>query len=373
MISIMSFNPIPRVPDGIKTIILDDLRSAVNGRAILITGGTGFVGKWLLELICWGRSAQSIKPKSIMVMARRPERLRSDVPHLFELGETLKAVSIDCKHVSVTQALEALRCAGMETVDVLIHAAGDTSVETLRDNPSDLLLGNINMMAWSLEMAKALRTESFLFTSSGAAYGSGMNQETPYQEDSLLAPYTMCSRDAYGESKRCAEMMLACEAERGGVKRGLVARLFTFVGPYIPLDSHFAVSNFIRCGCMGENIVVRSPKVVRSYMHGFEMACVLIAILARGESCSIYNVGSDDPVNMLTLSKEIAELCGTKVRIHSVNSDRQFAASYYLPSMKKTWGLCGYRSWLSLKESIQQTIAWHQYRTGVNELAKLKP
>ncbi len=361
----MSLNLIPRVPDGVKKIVVDDLRRAVDGRVVFITGGTGFVGKWLLELIYWGWKEQGVRPASLVIAARRPNRLLDDVPHLSEFGAILKAVAVDLKNSQIGDCVNLLSSSGIEKIDAVIHTAVDASSETLRKNPLNLLLGNIKMMELVLEVARKCSTKSFLFTSSGAAYGSGTNNPAPWVEGSLCAPDTMSAREVYGECKRCAEMMLACEAESGGVKRALVARLFTFIGPYLPLDGHFAVSCFMRDALSGVEIIVKSPEVVRSYLHGFEMASALMAILARGESRSIYNIGSNKPVDMFTLAYEIGSVCGKKVKVNTDEGGCRFAGNYYLPSMEKTWRLCGYRDWLSLKECVQQTIAWHLERSKV--------
>jgi nucleoside-diphosphate-sugar epimerase len=122
----------------------------------------------------------------------------------------------------------------------------------------------------------------------------------------------------------------------------------------------------MRDALAGRDVEVRSPGVVRSYLHGFEMAAVLMALLARGKSCEIYNLGSDVPVDMLTLSQAVAVVShrGVKVLEGAVGGG-SFSGDYYLPCMKKTWGLCGYKTWLSLRECVEQTMAWHRERAEV--------
>ena len=66
-------------------------------------------------------------------------------------------------------------------------------------------------------------------------------------EDWRGGPDPLDTGSAYAEGKRLAEQLCAIYASRVGVE-AKIARCYTFVGPYLPLDRHFAIGNFIRDG-----------------------------------------------------------------------------------------------------------------------------
>ena len=136
------------------------------------------------------------------------------------------------------------------------------------------------------------------------------------REDDPYGPLPTRPSSAYGEAKRCAELLTCARGERCGL-RATVARCFAFVGPYLPLDSGFAVGNFIRDALTAREIVVRgdgSPR--RSYMYASDMAAWLWTIGVAGEHGQAYNVGSDEAVTISQLASSIATRAGhgTSVR-----------------------------------------------------------
>lgn len=108
---------------------------------------------------------------------------------------------------------------------------------------------------------------------------------------------------AYDQPTEYADNKRRWEAEclASGVEV-VIARLFTFYGER--LDEYKAISQFQKAANEGKPIYIHgNGKTVRSYMHGSEMGKWLWAILFKGKSGQIYDVGSDEPITILELAK----------------------------------------------------------------------
>ena len=169
--------------------------------------------------------------------------------------------------------------------DYVIHAA-TTSCSIIPDTEMESVVidGTRRVLEFAGRNSNLLK---LLYVSSGAVYGSGY--QTRVEETQPCRP-----EDVYGRSKHIAEAM----CREAGVPC-TIARCFTFLGEYLPLDAHFAVGNFIK-NCMdGEDIVIRSDGTpVRTYMYASDLAAWLVGILVggtgrRGLQCRIGRGGFD--------------------------------------------------------------------------------
>ncbi len=272
----------------------DDLRT-FRGARLLLTGGTGFVGCSLLESLVWANARLGLDI-SVVVLTRDAAAFREKVP---QLGNADGVNLVECD-VRTPSALTS-------SFDGVIHAATPASADLNRDRPFEMLDTIYTGGQAILEIAARSGEIPFLFTSSGAVYGEQPPQLDAFPESYVGAPDSLSAGNAYHEGKRVGELQCAIAAKSHGL-RVKIARLFAFVGPYLPIDRHFAIGNFIRDGIHGRPIgVAGDGSAVRTYLYSADMVVWLWAVLARGHVMRAYNVGSSQSVNIGELAAIVAD------------------------------------------------------------------
>jgi nucleoside-diphosphate-sugar epimerase len=114
----------------------------------------------------------------------------------------------------------------------------------------------------------------------------------------------------------------------------VIARLFSFWGD--GLDDDKAQTIYTKRAIKNEDISLRNNgKTIRTYMHGSEMARWLWAILFKGETGNVYDVGSDTPVTMLELAQQIKRQYNSRSNIVT-NGLRDPMPVYVPPNTQKT-------------------------------------
>jgi nucleoside-diphosphate-sugar epimerase len=315
-----------------------DVWSEMAGARLFITGGTGFVGKWLLESLLWVDDQLHVGISAI-VLTRDPERFREASPHLVN-----------------HRAVELLR-GEMRSFDFpegefpfVIHAATERSFEEDVDGTRRVL-----------EFASTHGVKRLLLTSSGAVYGSQPPDVSHIPEDYSGAPATTDPRTAYGQAKRVSEFLCAMYSRQYGFA-ALLARLFTFVGPHLPLNQHYAAGNFIRDVLAGGPVRVKGDGTpYRSYLYAADLAVWLWTILVRGEAAHPYNVGSDQAVTISELACRIVQTLAPGTRIEVAESPATGASALrYVPSVERARSELGLRPLIPLEEGMRRTYEWER-------------
>jgi dTDP-glucose 4,6-dehydratase len=145
-----------------------------------------------------------------------------------------------------------------------------------------------------------------------------------------------------------------------------IARCFAFIGPYLPLDVHFAVGNFIRDGLEGGPIRINGDGTpYRSYLYAADLAIWLWMILLRGRPLRPYNVGSPEAVTIEQLAHIVAHAFAQTLAIERAREPIQgMAANRYVPAVTRAEADLGLRATVPLADAVRRTIVWHQQRAN---------
>ena len=320
----------------------EDLR----GQRILITGATGFFGCWLLESFAWANSRLNLHAHAVG-LSRNPILLADKAPHLAQ-DPAITLHAADVRHGDFPQG----------TFSHVIHGATEASSKLNTESPLAMFDTIVEGTRRALQFSIATSVSRFLFVSSGAVYGTQPPQLALVGESFEGGPDPLNPASAYAEGKRSAEML--CSLAASPRLATTVARCFAFVGPYMKLDAHFAIGNFIADRLDHRPIrVLGDGSTVRSYLYASDLAVWLWTILFQGQTRRAYNVGSEEALTIATLAREVAAALPPEVDVNIASTATIGSPAHrYVPSTARAREELGLRAEVPLREAICRTHAW---------------
>ncbi len=324
-----------------------DLWDELRGEQIFITGGTGFFGCWLLESLLWANDRLNLDCQAT-VLSRSPDAFRMKVPHLAG-HQAVSVIEGDIRTFAFPRG-------GFSHI---IHAATYTSPRSTPIDPQTLYNANVQGTQHVLDFAITCRAQKFLFTSSGAVYGKQPPEMTHIPEDYPGAPLTTEPQTAYGQSKRASEFLCTLASASG--LQAKIARCFAFIGPHLPLDSNYAIGNFIRDALNGTDIIIQGDGTpYRSYLYAADLARWLWTILFRGKSAYPYNVGSDADLTIAQLATIVVKTLRPQLQIKVMQQpELNQPAQRYVPSIQQAKAELELNIKTRLPEAIRRTATFY--------------
>jgi dTDP-glucose 4,6-dehydratase len=308
------------------------------GKRIFMTGGTGFIGYWLLMTLAQ-LNAQGAYI-SVVVLSRNPSRFLQRYPE-FNTATWLQFISGDVRDYPIPEG----------KFDLFIHGAADTSPDAAhhaRELFDTIMRGTQRV----LDHAVACGTRRVLMISSGAIYGEQPPEVSHIPEN---APYACSSTDpvdAYAEGKRAMEMLAVCYGREYGIEP-VIARCFAFVGYGLP--PHLAVGQLINSALADGRIVITGDgKTVRSYLYAADLAVWLLALACKGKSGVPYNVGSDEAFRLDELAQLIDETLDLDNLVAILGRTQSARRIRYIPDVSRIRQDIGVEVWTDMTTGIKR-------------------
>lgn len=318
-------------------------------KRLFITGGTGFFGRWLLESFAWANHKLALRASAV-VLTRNHAAFKKTAPHL----AANTAIAFHAGDI------RDFKFPGGEFSHI-IHAAATSAVTTF-EHVAPLMTFDIMVQGTRhlLDFAVQCGAKKVLLTSSGPVYGRQPADIAHIPEEYCGAPDPCQAAFFLGESKRAAEMLCALYAQTYGIETK-IARCFSFVGPCLPLDIHYAIGNFIRDALKGGPIHINGDGTpFRSYLYASDLIIWLWTILFRGEACRPYNVGSEDSLTIAEVASTVGRLFQPPPEIIIAGVPvRDAQPERYVPSTRRARSELGVRQTVALSEALEKTIAYH--------------
>ncbi len=349
-----------RLPEQDLRFVVEHAKDAwesLRGARLFLTGGTGFIGTWLLESFVRANRDLDLGA-AVEVLSRDPAGFLARRPHLREES----AVSF------VPGDVRTFEARGREFTHV-IHGATTSGGPVL---PQEMFSVIVDGTRRVLEACRYAKPAKGLFISSGAVYGRQPSTISHVSEDYEGGPLTTSPSSAYGEGKRAAELLVSMASEYDSTPFS-IARCFAFVGPLLPLDAHFAIGNFIADALARRPIRVGGDGTPRrSYLYAADLVVWLITILARGQAARPYNVGGEQDVSIRELAAVVA--CrGARLRagdalpimITKPNQEQSCQRpSRYVPCCRRAADELRLSQRIGLEDAIDRTLAFHCQETA---------
>ena len=319
----------------------------INGSRILLTGGTGFVGKWMLQTAKIAQANSQSKIELVIPTRRLSARHVQD------------AIAIGCPNVSWVEGDFLTNAPDIGHVDMIIHTATPASAQLNAENPAEMLRINVEAMKSVLKYAG--NNQPLLFTSSGAVYGTQPQTVSHIPEGTVQPNPPARQLNAYAQGKQIAEQ-LCREAGDIGQCSPIIARLFAFGGEYLPRDTHFAIGNFIQNALDRQPIAIQGDgRARRSYLYGADMATWLWRALTHDENEEPLHIGSEHSVSILELAQTVAKVSGEVLSyVPEITVAKAIDPSepvhQYVPANLRARQTLQVAEWASLEDIIRRTI-----------------
>lgn len=307
----------------------------LKGQRIFLTGGTGFVGYWLLLACRWlNNHGAGIR---VTVLSRQPERFLQSHPEYKSL-DWLTWHKGDIKNYAIPS----------QPFDAFIHGAADTSPAASRRISlyADIDQGTQH----ALEHAELAGARRILLISSGAVYGTDSLLNIPIKEESSEFTPPLAVDDFYGRGKRLMEE-IGLGWSRNRQAALTIGRCFSFAGFGLP--GHLATSQFIRDALFEPEIrVAGDGRAIRSLLYAADMAVWLLAVLTRGRNGRAYNVGSADAHSMLEIASTVRDQSSPGKPIRVLNTEKVSPRPFYVPNIQRVTNELGVSVWTSTAQGL---------------------
>ncbi len=345
------------VPEQACFLAPQALWDKLRGTHLFVTGGTGFVGRWLLDTLALAEERFNLDLQ-ICVLTRHLNCFAAKAP-LLVLHPAFRFIVGDVRDFDFPTG----------NYSHILHLAA-VSANTTFNKADPLMQFDIAYQGTRrvLEFAKHCSAHRLLMTSSGSIYGAHADS-TP--ENYIGAPLPSDLGAAPEHGKRAAEFLCEYYRQKHGVET-VIARCFSFVGPGLPLDIHYAIGNFIRDALWSNEIIIQGDGIpVRSYLYIADLIVWLLVILTQAPSGEVYNVGSDQAVSILNLATLVRDTLapGKPVKVigkHYGNANRNI----YVPSIERARANLNLDVWTGLADAILHTDNWYRTHHGSKRLYK---
>ncbi len=351
---------------------LIDEFSYLSGKRLLLTGGAGFLGYYLVQsILYWNKTKGEEESIQLIVYDNYIRGFPTWLTRL-EVDGNLTLIKHD-----ITKPLPS----NIGDFQYIIHAASIASPTYYRMYPIETMDANVNGLRNLLEYCqqqkeKKKTVEGFLFFSSSEIYGDPTSENIPTPESYNGNVSCTGPRACYDESKRYGETLSVIFSKKYDLPIK-IARPFNNYGPGLKITDKRVIPDFIRDVLEGRDIIMLSDgSPTRTFCYIADAIVGYYKILVRGKSGKPYNIGVEDPEismadlaeRVVGLARELFEYKGKVVR--QITSDKNYLVdnpNRRCPQITQAINDLGYRPSIPLDEGLRRSLAWYYDNRNAEE------
>ena len=314
-------------------------------RAILVTGGTGFIGSAVVRRLVKDDYTVRVVDNDLRGSAARLDDLKGE----FEL--------VACDVRDVAAMTEAAR-----STDLLLHLAALNGTENFYSRPDLVLDVGVRGMYGALEAARAAGVTEFMLASSSEAYQTAPVIPTP-EDVPLMIPDPWNPRYSYGGSKLISEILLA-NYHRDFFTRALSFRPHNVYGPDMGWEHvipQFALRVHDEGRAQPEGVlpirIQGDGSQTRAFIHIDDFVDGLMLLIAQGEHRNTYHIGTMNEVAMADLVRLVGKSLDREIQVVAGDLP-QGSTERRCPDVGKLAAL-GFAPKVSLEDGVAQTARWY--------------
>lgn len=292
------------IEDVRKVASLDLPWERLNGKSVMLSGATGLLGSFFIDVI-FEKNIKDNLNCTVYALGRDEKKARERFSKHTDDNHFV-FIPYDVQQPFIRDDLG--------TVDYVLHLASNTHPMQYSTDPIGTITTNIIGLQNMLDFAVKHNATRFGFASSNEIYGENRGDVEFFDEKYCGYINSNTMRAGYPESKRCGEAL--CQAYKAQKGLDIVVLRFTrSYGPTMLMSDTKAISQFIKKGIAGEDIVLKSAGTqYYSYQYMADSVSGLLTILLCGESGEAYNIAEEHSDIMLKdLAAVIAEINGKQV------------------------------------------------------------
>jgi len=313
---------------------------------VLITGGAGFIGSHLAEVLL--EQGQQVIAVDNLSTGRIENIARLvDDPRFQFVQETIRNEAVMDRLVS--------------GCDVIHHLAAVVGVELVVKDPVHTIETNLIGTEIVLRLARQYR-KRVLIASSSEVYGK--SDDIPFREDSdrVMGPTTKI-RWCYAESKARDEFLALAYHKQFAVSV-VICRFFNTVGPRQTGMYGMVIPRLVRQALAGQPLTVYGDgQQTRCFCNVRDTVRAVVTLSAEPRATGeIFNVGSNEEVTILDLARRILARSGSRSEIKLIPYDQAYAPGFEdmhrrVPDIRKIKAVIGWQPTVPLDETLDQVIA----------------
>ncbi|MFN0171036.1 MAG: NAD-dependent epimerase/dehydratase family protein [Bryobacteraceae bacterium] len=349
--------------DHIVKCCVDEL-AAISGRQVLIAGGAGFLGYYLVQsALHWNQKHPDAPSIGVTVLDSFIRGVPTWLTDL-ERNANLRLLRHD-----ITTPLPK----ELDDIEYLIHAASIASPIYYRQYPIETMDANVSGLRFLLDYCreqqlKGKPVEGVLFYSSSEIYGDPTPGDIPTPETYRGNVSCTGPRACYDESKRFGETLCVNFARQHGVPIK-VARPFNNYGPGLKITDRRVIPDFSRDVLDGKDIVMLSDGLAkRTFCYVADAVAGYFKVLVAGRPGEAYNIGVEAPeismselaIRIIELSRELFGYSGRL--IFKQSDDKDYLVdnpSRRCPVITKARTELGYNPKITIDEGLRRSLIWY--------------